>query len=171
MLNRLPDYVDPIRLALSGQMLTGQLPLSSLLRLAPYLANTQGMVNVTLGFALEALPPAREVALVHGHIQTHLALICQRCLEPMQHDMDLRMTLGVIKTMADADHLAPDCEPLLMEDGNIYPAAAVEDELILALPLVPVHPECQPQQGRKAQAGSAADVKKNPFAVLATLKK
>lgn len=166
MLNHLPDHVDPIRLALSEQTLKGQLLLSALLRLSPSLANTQGTVTAELAFAMERLPPARDIALIRGHIQTSLALICQRCLEPMQQEIDVRVTLGVIKSSADADFLPPGCEPLLMEDGNIYPVAAVEDELILALPLVPMHADCHPQH-QNAQA----EVKKNPFAVLATLKK
>lgn len=173
MSKHLPDHVDPTRLALSSQTLKGRLPLSSMHRLTSSLADAEGTVDVELAFGLGALPPARQVPLVKGRIQTRLNLVCQRCLQVMQQEVDLRVTLGVIKSMEEANYLPPDCEPLLMEEEHIFPAVVVEDELILALPVVPMHKSdlCHPKQDKTAQTDIATEVKKNPFAVLATLKK
>jgi uncharacterized metal-binding protein YceD (DUF177 family) len=47
--------------------------------------------------------------------------------------------------------------------------ALIEDELIMAMPVVPMHSDCQPE-GWQASEPLIED-KPNPFAGLATLKK
>ncbi len=64
-----------------------------------------------------------------------------------------------------------DYEPLLTTDGALHLADVVEDELILALPAVPVKPGAEYQE--PVFAGAVRDdakESKNPFAVLQNLK-
>ena len=50
--------------------------------------------------------------------------------------------------------------------------ALVEDELLMSLPLVPMHTDCQSEHAPTSQdeLGAEADAKPNPFAVLATMR-
>ena len=84
--------------------------------------------------------------------------------------------LGLIKLERDEAGLPPDCEPLLVaEDGRLNPASVIEDELLLALPLVPVNPDSSlPDEvtGSNLTADAAGEERpENPFAVLRELKK
>jgi uncharacterized protein len=58
-----------------------------------------------------------------------------------------------------------------MED-NFDLLALIEDELLMGMPLVPMHPACLSEQAPTSQEEEVilADVKPNPFAVLASLK-
>ncbi len=61
-------------------------------------------------------------------------------------------------------------EPILLDgNGELHPAELVEDELILAIPVVPIDP-----RSTEVTAEWPADVeveeKPNPFAALAALK-
>ena len=48
MLDRLPEYIDPVHLADKRGALKGQIPLSSLDRLAEFLADDKGAVSIDL---------------------------------------------------------------------------------------------------------------------------
>ena len=51
MLDRLPEYIDPVHLADKRGALKGQIPLSSLDRLAEFLADDKGAVSIDLFFS------------------------------------------------------------------------------------------------------------------------
>ena len=80
--------------------------------------------------------------------------------------------LGLILDEADEAGLPPDYEPLLVPaDGMLRPADMVEDELILALPVVPMKPGTEEaEQGAEWPATADDDMQANPFAALAALK-
>jgi uncharacterized protein len=70
--------------------------------------------------------------------------------------------------------LPPDCEPLLVaEDGRLNPADVIEDELLLALPLIPVNPDSSlPDEMTSHDPDAAGEGhSESPFAVLRELKK
>ena len=70
-----------------------------------------------------------------------------------------------------------DYEALLVADGNLRPFDLIEDELILALPVVALDPatagssEVVWSSDPKAAAQAATDARRSPFAALAKLKK
>ena len=56
----------------------------------------------------------------------------------------------LVKALADEDEAAAlpaDCDPLLLEGGALSPRQVIEDELLLALPLVPVKPGSETLRG------------------------
>ena len=82
----------------------------------------------------------------------------------------------LISQERDEAGLPPDCEPLLVaEDGRLRPADVIEDELLLALPLVPVNPDSRlPDEVTSpypAQDHAESERSENPFALLRELKK
>jgi uncharacterized protein len=80
-------------------------------------------------------------------LSADLTLECQRTLEPFEWPAVVDTRLGLLESEAGAAALPPDCEPLLLEDGSLSPRRVIEDELLLALPLVPVKPGSEALQG------------------------
>ena len=162
------DRTDPWRLAAQGRTLTGRMALGSLPRLAPSLVDS-GDVEYRLAFHLDS----DHRAVVSGQVAARLLVQCQRCLEPLAIAVDSRFELAFVRGLDEAARLPETYEPAVAEDGRVRPADLVEDELLLALPPVPVHadPACAGQPAA-APPGAEADGKNltNPFAVLAALR-
>ena len=93
----------------------------------------------------ECVPVAGAQPAIWLHLKAHavLPLTCQRCLQPMTVELHVSPTLRFVRDEALAEQLDEDSE----EDVLALSAALdlhdlVEDELILALPLVPRHEHC-----------------------------
>lgn len=148
------------------------MPVARLARLCGALASDEGEVGFRLDFGRDELG----TDYVDVHAQAPLTMICQRTLEPFVLPVTVDSRLGLIRRERDEAGLPPGCEPLLVaEDGRLGPADVIEDELLLALPLVPVNPDSSLPDAvldhGAAAGGDAAEQENNPFAVLRELKK
>lgn len=149
----------------------GSVSLSAMTRLAGYLHDAEGSVDVELAFGIDE----QGIKYAAGRMQTVLRLVCQRCLQSMTYPIDIETRLGLART-EDAARLPEGYEPLILEDSTVEVARIVEDELILALPIVPAHPpgECAVKAigpvAEKTATDSSSD-KRRPFAGLAELMK
>lgn len=172
MFERLPERVNPFRLAESGRRLEGRIEISRLKRLLPSLVSDEGEVVVRLEFGRNA----QGLATIRGRIEAALQLECQRCMQPMTYPVKDDVEIAVVETDAEAELVQEQYDPLVVDDEALMIVDLVEDELLLALPLAPGHPESQDCVGRKLKefdpedVGEPADEKDNPFAVLKTLK-
>ncbi len=145
----------------------GRLPLSSMTRLQGLLNDTEGEARYTIEFDHDAL----RVPYVELRIEAQLPLVCQRSLQRFLLPVSIVQRLGLVRDEADEAALPPDYEALLVpEDGMLHPADLVEDELVLAVPVVPVNPESEAVE-RDWPAQEEELAKANPFAALASLKK
>jgi len=173
MMDRLPKVIRPLKLAETGARLQGWLPLSEMSRLAMHLVVSDAHVESHLQFGVDA----DHTRFVRGRIKASLPLICQRCLGQMEFPVDIDVSLGIIGAGEEAERLADIYEPLLLteETGNL--ADIVEDELLLVLPIVAMHPQgdCTPgaQDEVIVQAPQARQPEetRRPFADLAKLMK
>lgn len=154
----------------------GRVPLGDLHRLLPSLAEPGGEAEYELAFDRDPKNRAR----VRGTVRAVLMLQCQRCLEAVPLAVDAPVHLVAVEGLAEAEGLPEECNPLLAEQPTVSPVELVEDELLLALPLVPMHPgdSCRPPKLESAPAGwenaggaETRPVEANPFAVLASLNK
>ena len=85
--------------------------------------------------------------------------------------VQLVQRLGLIRDEADEAALPEGYEALLVgADGILKPAELVEDELILALPVVAVSPGAEVVE-REFAPDAEEVAQANPFAALAGLKK
>jgi uncharacterized protein len=150
----------------------GRLRLSSLSRLREVLCDEGGMLEEGIvRFAVEFDRDALQVPFVEVRVDAELPLECQRSLQVFLHPVHVVQRLGLILDEADEAGLPPDYEPLLVPaDGMLRPAELVEDELILAVPVVPVKPGTELPEQEWPESGSD-EVQANPFAALAELKK
>ncbi len=173
MMDRLPRLIRPLKLAEAGARLQGWLPLSEMSRLAARLVASEARVESQLEFGIDA----GHTRFIRGRIKARLPMICQRCLGQMQFPVDIDVSLGIIGAGKKAERLAATYEPLLLtaETGEL--ADIIEDELLLVLPIVAMHPpgKCIPgvQDEVIVQAPQARQPEetRRPFADLATLMK
>lgn len=165
----LPQHVDAARMAQARQMYEGSLPVASMRRLATSLASAEGDVAYQMAFDRGA--DGR--TLVRVHAEGQFALVCQRSLEVFTLPIVVDQDFGVIATERDEAALLPDVEPLLSPDGMINPTELIEDELILALPLIPVKPgaEMPPVGANNVESTENSESRPNPFEVLRDLKR
>ena len=144
----------------------GRLPLSALTRLADSLVDTRGEVVYALQFDTDTF----KVPYVELQAETALPLLCQRTLQRFELPVRIEQRLGLIRDEADEAALPPGYEPLLVpDDGMVHAAELVEDELILAVPVVPVSPGTEAME-QDWPAPEEEVERANPFAALAALK-
>ena len=109
------------------------------------------------------------------HLQAHAALqmSCQRCLQPVTVVLDVQPRLRFVRGEQQAEALDEDSdeEDVLALTATLDLQQLTEDELILALPLVPRHEHCPqplPMAVGEAELASSADAE-HAFAALAAL--
>ena len=174
-MSRVSDYLDPWRAAERGRRLEGTIALAELPRVVDMLIHPQGGVR----FDFEFFRDDKHRACVRGRVVATIELCCQRCMEPMAFQVDAALLLALVKGFDEAERLPDEYDPLIVEDDRVRPLDLVEDELILALPQVPMHaPHEACAEGTMQQALTVAPVAEpegdeadNPFQVLARLKK
>lgn len=146
----------------------GSVPLTSMPRLKDSLCSTDGAVTYDIEFGRDELG----VANVRVKADAGLPLMCQRSLDPFVLPVRVDATLGLIVSESDEAGLPPGYEPLLVQDdGKLRMVDVIEDELILALPVVPLKPGVEPvEQSWTAEDEVESPTKENPFAVLQKMK-
>lgn len=148
----------------------GSLPLDRFTRLAGSLASPSGTVDYALDFDRDELG----IAYIGLRATTLLTLTCQRTLEPFQFPVAIDTRLGLIGKESEEAGLPAGYEPLLTADGQLNPVEVIEDELILALPVVPLSPGADAGDGTvwssAAEESEVDEERVNPFAQLSRLK-
>ncbi|WP_455217635.1 YceD family protein [Kaarinaea lacus] len=175
MSDRFTEIIDPLALATKGRTVEGKVALKECGRLLPLLRSSEGDIEFSLSFDIDESGIPR----VRGKTQATLILQCQRCMEDMEYPVVSKVRLGIVPTRKAAEDLPDNYEPLVRDDETSI-VSILEDELILALPIVAMHKvEDCPQgdafikhaentvidDGNKQDSG-----RKNPFAVLEQLK-
>lgn len=173
MHQKLPIEIDPFRLARNGLTLDGDLPVKNMGRLSEIVDDDSGTVHVKMHFDLDKVLGA---PYMNGEFTAALPLKCERCSEQMTYDVDIKCSLGLINSERKIESLAEQYEPWVLDydsDNPIMLSSIVEDELILAIPLVPKHEyACLPAEAWVAGEKIEEEItkKESPFAVLSALK-
>ncbi|HEU4855957.1 MAG TPA: YceD family protein [Rhodanobacteraceae bacterium] len=167
----LPDFVDAERMVAGRRSFQGVLQVAELPRLVDALAKDSGEIAYVLDFEQGQLGDAE----LHVRLAAQLTLECQRTLQPFQWPIEVDSRLGLLASEDDAAALPEPCEPLLLDHGSLQPRRVIEDELLLALPLVPIKPGSEILQGEWNSPGQAPQdaqreaVVAHPFADLRDL--
>jgi uncharacterized protein len=175
-LQRLPEQIIPFKLARQRRSLQGLLKLEKMERLTALLADGHGDVAVDLQFGVDE----QRISYMRGHLSAEVSMTCQRCMGPVTVPLEADIAVGFVLSDERASLMPDGYEPCLLMDETVMLADLIEDELILVMPIVAVHPEqsCQPWFQVQQEELCAIEVvaqeiveKKNPFAVLASLKR
>lgn len=143
----------------------GDIESRALAKLVGKFASDQAKVTVNFEFA----DSDYDCPVLNGRLETSLRVVCQRCLKVM----DLAMKIDFNLLIDAPDELAHDStlDTIYSDNGTIDIFEVVEEELILALPLVAMHDNSSCNEHWRPQ-GELPDVARNenPFSVLRKLK-
>ena len=117
----------------------------------------------------------RSLLIRKGHASVDVELNCQRCGEPFVQTVDCEFCYSPVANLDQIDVLPEIYEPIeFNEFGEIDLLGTIEDELILSLPIVPMHSSehCEVSVAEQVFGELPEELAKkpNPFAVLANLK-
>ncbi len=169
--------LDLNRLADDAATLVGAWPLAALARLTEDAAPAgDGQVHWTLRAERRAAPGGPAEPWLHLEARATVRLTCQRCLQPVDEPLAVQRSFRFVADEAAAereDEQAEEDVLALPPRGRLDLQPLVEDELILALPIVPRHAECpEPLPMGASDPGADEDVPQaSPFAALAALKR
>lgn len=133
-----PVSIDGAEFARQGECLEGVAALSALARLQDFLTDTDGTVAYRLAGTVRRDGKPTIAVSVAGSLR----VMCQRCLQPVQLDIEGSRKLVFVpgSALGDFDDEEDDTDYLPSED-RVSPLEVVVDELLLAMPISPRHPE------------------------------
>ena len=109
---------------------------------------------------------------MHVEAATHVSLECQRCLRPVDVPLQTARNFLFVHGEDAAAQLDADSEDdVLAVTRALDLRELIEDELLLAMPIVPRHEVCPEPLVAAADDDAPAEDKPNPFAALAGLKR
>ncbi|MFT3664768.1 YceD family protein [Piscinibacter sp.] len=177
-----PRVHDPLRLdvevfAKDAGRLEGRWPLAGFARLAES-AHAQARPGAADPVAWQARGEQRAQrggaaqTWLHVEAEAEVQLECQRCLQAVAVPLAVRRSFLFAPDEPTAAAIDADSEDdVLVLTRALDLHELVEDELILALPLVPRHDVCAQPLAVPAPAEEAQAERPHPFAALAALKR
>ncbi|BDY04193.1 23S rRNA accumulation protein YceD [Ferrimonas sp. YFM] len=169
---QIPVSLDPKRAAQRRLVYEGLLLAKNLKRLIGVSSGdcTDAEVTVECGTDIQG------IVYLKGKAVTELTLTCQRCMEPFRQTLAVEFAYSPVTDEAQVEELPDAYEPVeLDEHGEVRLHELVEDELLLMVPMMPMHdladcsrPETEVVVGDLPK--ESEDERPNPFAVLQKLK-
>ena len=165
-------FIDSLDFAGNGRQISGKIPVAELPRLLDVLEDPQGTLQYTVcGGADKQGTPLLDVSITGG-----CRLRCQRCLGALEHVVRLDTRL-LLRDQASLDALDVTDDGIadgeeefdsILADAHLDVLNLLEEEILLSLPFAPKHEfgAC-----RAADGGNMLKEEKNPFAILAQLKR
>jgi len=156
-----------------NERLTAKLSLFDCSRLSAFLNTDSSKAlnnfkpSATIEFNLSGKQGSHGQAFLSLTLQANLTCLCQRCLNELPLKLELSFNYQ-ISDMVEADLMSaeldePDDVDLQPISQHMDVVALIEDELIMAMPIAPVHDHAC------ASLSNQSGEKPNPFAVLKTL--
>jgi uncharacterized protein len=166
-MNKLPIVINNTQFASQKQVLSGDLDAMDFERLRDQLVSVLGQKNL-VQYHLSGWVDVQNRAFLKLELKADLQMACQRCLAAMPLHLDLNFNYQITHQSEQellASERLEDEVDFIEADANMDVGFLIEDELMMALPIAPVHVEAcvamEMSSGEKA----------NPFAVLGKLKK
>ena len=164
------SFIDSLDFARNGQQISGEVPVAELPRLMGVLENPQG----TLRYSVQGVVDKQGNPALHISVAGQCQLRCQRCLNGLAYPVRLDTRL-LLRDQASLDALDDNVAGTeqeefdsILADVHLNVLDLLEEEILLSLPIAPKHElgACQVTDGENAHREE-----KNPFAVLAKLKR
>ncbi|AKS41936.1 YceD family protein [Wenzhouxiangella marina] len=158
-----PDWIHPEKAASARRDFSGRVPVERLERLRGLVVEGEpGWVEFSLRFSHDEQGQIR----IDVHVDAEVPLQCQRTLKTFQQALSSDSVVAVVGSEEEEAALPEDYEARLCPDDRLEVLDLVAEEVLLALPLVPVDPASEPMEAPAAEAETH-----RPFEALAALKK
>ncbi|AOW14256.1 hypothetical protein LPB72_04200 [Hydrogenophaga crassostreae] len=174
-----PARLDVRAFAKAGQVLEGPAEMGAFERLQAELMPgdaTPLFIDWQLSGELREDSSGEAVPWLHLEARAEVPLPCQRCLGPVATELEVDRWFRFVADEATAELEDEDCEEdVLALEPRPDVLALLEDELLMSMPLVPMHLECPiavpMHAGELAVDEDGKPERDNPFAQLARLKR
>ena len=168
---KLPYQIDPVKSALKRSDYKGVLAVKDMERLVGSVVSYDEWVEVEVQFKKDE----QGLTVFHGHLDTQVSLICQRCNGEFSYPLHVEFCFSPVQGQQDAEALPEAYDPVEVNDhGEVDLLQLFEDELIISLPIVPLHAEEACTVGEEDMTFGKIEPEQerpNPFAVLKELKR
>ena len=166
MQNKLPFTIDPIKATQKRLDYIGYYPLQAVKRVD----SPKSDIECNLSFYYDE----QKLCIITIDAKLTLEQTCQRCFKPFVTEVHVMNKFSPVKSDAQAETLPEHYEPVLMNEfGEVDILALLEDEIILSLPIAPVHDSkhCEVSEADMVFGKIPTENEKtNPFAILVSLK-
>lgn len=135
MPQELPKFIDPQGPLKGAGMSEGRISPTRLARIAaPYTAKNPTTVHYRLDVDEGGL------LRISGQVKTEIGAVCQRCLEGMTIRIERSFDAVLVDAQTPGSAELSDIEDVVtMSEGRFDIEQFVEDEVILACPMIPLH--------------------------------
>ena len=166
---KLPITIDPSRSAQRKLVCEGYFEVSGMNRLLAVCDARSEHVQVNAKFDVDE----QGLIVISGTSSATVGLTCQRCTEEFELELEVDFAFSPVKDVEAAAELPSYYDAIeLDENGEVNLRELVEDEFLLAIPLIPRHQlkDCQaPSDSVWGELPEELE-KPNPFDVLKKLK-
>jgi len=179
MLSECVDSAQLNELARKGASMVLHVPVSKLARVlactyqagvGEALAELAGLTELVADVQFDIGP--EDFPRVGLSIAGQLSLTCQRCFGPVQWPVRIESRLSVLDSDEQTELIASPFDSALISANGLDLADVLEDEILAALPMAPVHenePQCQPAGGDDNNSEIDGELMQRPFADLVSL--
>jgi uncharacterized protein len=166
---KIPQKVDPYRSATKRLDYDGIISKENFSRLAEVVEAILKDIEVHISFNVDL----QGLTAIAGRASTAVKCVCQRCGESFDLDLVAEFSYTPDQKKIESMGLTTEYDFVSTDEfGEIDLYSLVEDELILALPIIPKHQEddCAESEEKWVYGHVVESEKANPFAVLNELK-
>jgi uncharacterized protein len=144
------------------------IPLVELPRIRLQLAQAEGTANGHASFER-----VQGTAVAEVQVTARVMLTCQRCLAPVDYLLQCGGRVAMVADDAEADRAPAGLDTILAPDHRISARDLAEEELLLSLPIVPLHddPNCARKEGSQPADPIGGEQRHRPFERLEQLLK
>jgi len=125
---------DVRKLADSRAAFEFEIPVAELPDIPPEFGAGNGLVQAQVRFGRE-----QGFAVADVELRAQLQVVCQRCMAPMPLTVESHSPVLVVETEREAEEAPAGWETFLAPEGRLSLAALVAEEVLLAIPIVPLH--------------------------------
>ncbi len=169
----IPAYVD-VRKAFQQELeVTGSVEIERLPRVREAAASDKVQIAIRLRFATDRSGQKQ----IEGELTGSLEMTCQRCLAPAEVKLQESIKLALLVSEDQINGLDPEWDPWICIEPKLELADLVEEQMMLALPIVHLHEDrsCIQNLGYVREddeeiSQSAEKETDNPFSILQQLK-
>jgi len=178
MLKKLPDWINPARLALNKVQLQGYAQVGQMSRLREVLFAPTDDLDTLNSLQIDCdwqFSLSQRQVVCEGSLTANLPLLCQRCLQPLDWHLHTDIQYCWLTDEEHEDQVSDEYEIVNMVEIPLKLATVIEEEVLLSLPLIAKHENCQVQHqqpldpiqdDRTVTTANNLKAKPNPFELL-----